>query len=270
MNSKPKSRPRLFWWAIAAFAVILLVRLISNAGGGSGKGYTLQFDKDFKVGMNAVDDLGISIVLAMDVSGSMSQAPDSGGEAKYLQATRALATIASFLESYATRQPDIKVKVAVLRFSSAVEVLLPLTTLDDPGASRLNAVVSNADNFRPQNNTAIGSALELSSEILAQSGTIMRSAIVVTDGENNRGEEPARVLDAIYANRNSASTKDFPVSTSTQLISFVGFDIDSSTFRALSDRGARVTSAGDQAALEASLKDLLEADITKLEAPVLK
>jgi len=38
-------------------------------------GYVLQFGKDFKAGMNSVDDVGISVAIILDVSGSMSNRP---------------------------------------------------------------------------------------------------------------------------------------------------------------------------------------------------
>ena len=230
------------------------------------KGYTLQFGKDFKAGMNSVDELGLSIVLLVDVSGSMADPPAGGGSPKYIQAAQAFGTIADFLEGFAARHRDLVVKVAILKFSDKVKLVLPLTTLDERGTHALQGIASNPKNFRPEGKTAIGSAIEAGSELLAQSGTIFRSMIVVTDGESNIGTDPSEVIDAIYADRNSASTKDMPVGTATQLLSFVGFDSDSGSFGPFHDRGARITSAQDQAGLESGLKGLLEADITKLEA----
>jgi len=111
--------------------------------------------------------------------------------------------------------------------------------------------------------------LEEGVKMLSQSGTILRSLIIVTDGENTEGVEPPQVLSAIYANKNDKSTQDFPVSTNSTLISFIGFDVDSGYFDSFKSYGARVTSASNQAQLAASLSTLLEADITKLEAPEL-
>ena len=229
-------------------------------------GYTLRFEKDFKAGMNSVDELGMSVVLLVDVSGSMADPPSGGGEPKYVQAAQAFGTIASYLESFAAGHRDLVVRVAILKFSDKVTLVLPLTTLDASGTEALSAAASNPKNFYPEGKTAIGSALEAGSAVLAQSGTILRSLLVVTDGESNVGPEPAEVIDAIYANRNSAWTEDLPVATDTQLLSFVGFDTGSESFGRFQEKGARVTSAQDQAGLESGLKGLLEADITKLEA----
>jgi hypothetical protein len=263
---------------VALFAVALLV--LAACGGGSApppqppapkpspfagtEGYILEFGGDFKPGMNAVDEFGISVVIAMDVSGSMAQPPRTGGQPKYMQATNALSTVARYLETLHAKQPDLKIKVAILRFSDGVDVVLPLTTLDAKGLEALNGVVKPG-NFAPVNGTGIGRAMEAGSRILAQSGTIFNSMIVVTDGENNLKPDPRDVMKAMYSNRNSATTVDFKVNTSSQLVSFVGFDIQSRQFEDFHSLGARITSANSQKEIENGLKSFLEADITKLE-----
>jgi hypothetical protein len=228
------------------------------------KGYVLQFGKDFKPGMNAVDDVGISVAIILDVSGSMGDSPKSGGEPKYQQASKAFGTITDYLEGLTRRQKGLKVQVTLLKFSNGVETVLPMTVLTPEGIEKLKAA-EDPDNFRPEGNTAIGAALEAGAKALAQSGTIFNSLIIITDGENNLAPDPLQVMDAIYANRNSASTPDDSITTSTQLVSFVGFDVTSSQFDDFHERGARITAANNQAELENGLRSFLEADITKLE-----
>jgi von Willebrand factor type A domain len=231
-------------------------------------GYILQFNKDnFKTGMNAVDDFGISVAIAMDVSGSMADPPESqpGGTPKFVQATRALNTVANYLEGLAQKQKNMKIRVCLLKFSGGVDVILPLTTLNAEGIAKLNAAL-NPENFRPDGSTAIGKAMETESEILAQSGTIFNSMIIVTDGENNRDPDPRDVMKALYGDRNNITTDDMKITTSSQLVSFVGFDVQSNQFDEFHNLGARITSADNQAEIESALKSFLEADITKLEA----
>jgi len=227
-------------------------------------GYVLEMGDDFRRGMNRVDDLGISIAVAMDSSGSMGNQPNSAGDPKYVQAAEALATVADYLEGLARSKPDMKIKVALVKFSGTVSTVLPLTTLDEAGIAKLRAACV-PDNFLPKGGTAIGLALERGASILAQSGTIFNSLIVITDGENTINPSPEDVIKAIYANSNDQSLEDDPVRTDTQLISVIGFDVESPQFARMHDLGARVTSAGNREELGAGLKDLLEADITKLE-----
>lgn len=230
-------------------------------------GYILQFNKDsFKPGLNAEDDLGLSVAIAMDISGSMADPPESqpGGTPKYIQSTQALGTIASYLEDLAKSHKNMKIRVCILRFSDHVEEVLPLTTLDADGITKLDAAI-NPDNFQPNGGTAIGRAMEVESEILAQSGTVFNSLFVVTDGENNVDPDPQDVMKAIYSNRNNISTDEFQVETSTELTSFVGFDVHSPQFEEFRQLGARIASADNQAEIEAGLKGFLAADIKNLE-----
>ena len=228
-------------------------------------GYVLNFSDEFKPGMNAVDEFGISLVIAVDVSGSMGSSPGTGGQAKYIQATKALSTVTSYLEALSKKQKDLKIQVAILKFSTSVHTVLPMTLLDEEGLMKLKVVSSDPKFFEPDGNTAIGKAIEKGSEMLAMSGTVFNSLIIVTDGESNISPSPDEVMRAVYSDRNSATTKDFKVITSTQLMSFIGFDVQSSQFNDFHDLGGRVMSADNQSELEASLKSLLEADITKLE-----
>ena len=229
------------------------------------KGYILNFGTNFKTGMNSVDDFGISVVIAVDVSGSMGDSPRSGGEPKYKQAAKALVTVASYLENMTKQQKDLKIQVAILKFSSGVKTVLPITVLDAEGLTKLKTAI-DPNNFIPDGGTTIGYAIENGSEILAQSGTILNSLIVITDGESNGGPDPEDVMTAVYSDRNSATTMDVKVHTSSQLISFIGFDVNSPQFDSFHSLGARVMSADNQSELESSLKSLLEADITKLES----
>jgi len=228
-------------------------------------GYELQFSDSFNVGMNRVDDFGISVSLIVDVSGSMNESPRSGGNKKSIQATDALLTIIEYIESISEKQKDLKINVSVLKFGSYVNEVYPLTTMTKEEFLKLKGLCTYKM-FAPSDGTAIGKALEKGSEVLAQSGTILNSMILISDGENSVGISPEPVLQGIYADNNNKSTPDFVVNTSTQLISFIGFDVGSNVFDGIKQYGARVSSAGNQIELEESLKALLEADITKLES----
>jgi|GEM_PF-2798022 len=231
--------------------------------------YHLEFSDDFKKGLTSQDDLGISILIAIDVSGSMDDPPmQSPSEKKYIIASRSLTEITNFLEDYynkLAKNEGIKMKIGLIRFSSDVDVLFDMSEMNNANFSRLRNITSNRNNFKPTYKTAIGKTLERGTEILAQSGTIFKSLIVITDGENTVGEEPEEVLTAIVNNLNNKNTEDFPVLTDNILVSFVGFDIDTQIFANLKNIGARVTSAENEEELNTVLKNIFIADITKLE-----
>lgn len=239
-----------------------------ECGGTGSSDYVLPLGEDFNPAQALKDDLGISVVVAVDVSGSMASAPESGGDPKYIQASRALGEVTDVLGRILKNSPkDQVLKVALLKFSSEVEEVMPLTEMKTKSMERLKSLVSSPKTWRPDGATAIGDAVAEGVRILASSGTILRSLIVVTDGENTEGTEPADVMSAVFKSRNDKSTPDFPVNTGSYLVSFIGFDIGSGYFEPFGQYGARVTSASDEAELAQRLSALLEADITKLEAP---
>jgi Mg-chelatase subunit ChlD len=263
--------------AIAAVVLVAVIAATIGSFGRSGsraadargeRDYAMDFGPDFKSFLASRDDLGISVVVAIDSSGSMADSPKSGGTAKYIQASAALGQVADLLERLAAGSPRGQVlKVGVLKFNSVVRELLPLTVMDEDGLALLRDIVLDPENFQPGGSTAIGATIENGVRALSQSGTILRSLIVVTDGENTAGVDPAWSLSAVYGNRNSASSTDLPVLTGSTLISFIGFDVDSDAFKRLSGYGPRIASATDQAQLARALSASLEADITKLETP---
>ncbi len=234
------------------------------------EGYYLRFGDEFKPGLTAIDDLGLSIVIAIDCSGSMKEYPKSGQNTeKYMIASQALTEIVDFLEnSYnkTWKKDKIKIKIGLIKFSNDVDTLFELAEMNTEAFAKLRAVTSDPKSFYPNGSTAIGETLERGAEALAQSGTIFKSLIVISDGENTSGVEPDEVMTAIVENKNNKTTDDFPVSTSNILVSFIGFDMDAGDFTELHDLGARVMTAGNKEELNKSMTDIFLADINKLEA----
>jgi hypothetical protein len=233
--------------------------------------YQLVFGDNFNKSLASQDELGLSIIIAVDCSGSMSEAPksDPTGKVKYHIASESLTEIITFLTDFyekQIKQENTILKLGLLTFNSQPRILYNLQAVTAKSLSELKAITSKPENFEPNDKTALGDTLKMGTEILAQSGTIFKSLILITDGLNTTGDEPTDVLSAIIENRNNKNTRDFPVITNSILVSFIGFDIDSDEFSNLADLGARVTSAANRLELNESLKRLFLADITRLEA----
>jgi hypothetical protein len=235
------------------------------------EGYRLVFGQSFNRALASQDDLGISILIAVDCSGSMQEAPKASndGKEKYVVASESLTGVIDFIENfYVTniKKQDIRLRLGLLRFNNNVKILFELKDMNAKAFADLKDITSNPASFNPGGQTAIGSTLLTGAEILAQSGTIFKSLIVISDGQNTTGDMPDQVLKAIVENRNNKSSKDFPVLTNSILVSFIGFDVDTGIFSGLNDLGSRITNAADKAGLKQSLESLFLADITKLEA----
>jgi hypothetical protein len=273
-RSGRKARKALLIVAIIAIAAALGISIVSRKTAivkpASESDYSLDFGPDFKPSLAARDDLGISLVIAIDTSNSMIAPPKSGGAPKYRQASAALLSVVDFLERVSRESPrDQVLKVGVLSFDEQVREVMPLTRMDARGLASLRTIVGDPENFHPDNSTAIGEAMSRGVRVLSQSGTILKSLIIVTDGQNMQGADPSWVLSAVYGNRNSAGKSDAPVITSSTLMTLIGFDINMGFFAPYEKYGARIASATDQTQLAAVLSASLEADITKLEAPSL-
>ncbi len=230
--------------------------------------YVLDLGQDLGELAANRDDLGLSLVLVVDVSGSMDERPQSGGDKKYIQATRALRQVMRTLRRVVARQgQDMVIKLGLIRFSSEVETVMDLQEVTRSNIEQITNFIANPKNWAPGGATAIGDALAEGARMLARSGTIMRSLILITDGESNTGVEPEYVLNALYNNRNNLSTPDYTVYTQNYLVRVIGFDIDSEVFQSYASYGVRLASAADEKQLTEVLSGLIEADITQLEAP---
>lgn len=231
--------------------------------------YTLKFGNNFNKGDAIKSEMGISVLIAVDCSGSMDDYPASGGkDHKYVIASRALTKIINFLEDFYKNKASkegLILKIGIIKFSSDTKIVSKLLKMNLANFTRLRQITSNPNNFYPEGATAIGSVLEVGSEMLAQSETIFKSFIIITDGENTEGINPEVVLKAIVENVNNKSTTDFPIYTDNILVSFIGFDIGQYVFDNLHKIGARVMSAGNEKALEDALKNIFLTDISKLE-----
>jgi hypothetical protein len=233
--------------------------------------YTLAFSDTFNRGLASQDDLGLSIMIAVDCSGSMADKLSSSSDStpKYKLASESLTEVIGFLEDFYVTKikgQGVKLRMGLLRFNENVQVLFNLTDMNEGYFNEIKAIASKPDEFRPSGKTAIGETIHQGVELLSQAGTIFKSLIIITDGENTEGVEPEPVLSAVVENRNNKNTKDFPVITSSVLVSFIGFDMEASAFGGLQTIGSRVMSASNKIALNDSLKNLFLADITKLEA----
>lgn len=122
----------------------------------------------------ASDGEGIDIVLAFDVSSSMTQ--PFGGRKTRMEAAKDVLT--TFVQG---RQDD---RVALVAFQGSSITLSPLTT----DYNAVSQAIGGADRLLLADGTAIGVALGESVNVLRGSNAVSRIVILMTDGENNAGD----------------------------------------------------------------------------------
>jgi Ca-activated chloride channel family protein len=124
-----------------------------------------------------------TIVVCLDTSGSMN--------ATDVAPSRSAAAAAAIRRLAAASAPATK--IGLVTFDSAATVLLPPTRDRRALAAAIDAIPS------PSGATAIGDALEVAAESLPSDGA--RLVVLITDGENNRGSDPALAAGRLRAAR---------------------------------------------------------------------
>ena len=163
----PSWRLRLRWlpWLLRAAAIALLILAAARPQRG--------------LALTILPEDGIDIVVALDVSGSMSQLAEPGaGAPSKLEAAQTV--IGEFIDSL---EGD---RLGLVTFQSRALLLSPLTLDHDA----LKRQVDGAESGLVADGTAIGLGLAEALNLLRESPARSRIVVLLTDGENNQGEVP--------------------------------------------------------------------------------
>ena len=210
--------------------------------------------------VSAADDDGVALGILYDTSGSMNDpVPNSQGASspKYVIANRAVMAIVKQIQAFTTNGVSgapRKVDVGLFTFSQdGAKEVVKLGPFD-PGA-----IQNWVTNFsKPNGGTPLGSALQKVSQAVLNSPMPRKHVLIITDGMNTVGPDPATVFPAI--NR-AAEKKKNPV-----FVHFIAFDVDANVFNGVKKQGASVASAADETQLNSQLDFILQNQIL-LEKP---
>ena len=174
----PSWRLRLRWlpWLLRASAIALLIVAVARPQRG--------------LALTTLPEEGIDVVVALDVSSSMGQRAEPGGSSpSKLQAAQEV--IDEFVDSLEGGL------VGLVTFQSRALLLSPLT-LDHVALQRQ---VEAVESGLIADGTAIGLGVAEALNLLRESPTRSRIVVLLTDGENNKGEVPplqaARIAEAL-------------------------------------------------------------------------
>ncbi len=205
--------------------------------------------------VNAAEDSGIALAIIYDTSGSMKDAiKDQTGHSapKYLIANRALLSIADRLQAFATNTATgstrhIQTGLYVFQGEQAREAV-PF------GPFEAGALREWADHFnKPTGSTPLGNALTTACQRLLDSSLARKHVLVITDGVNTAGPDPARVLPKL---RHQAEQRGTSLS-----VHFIAFDVNAAVFAPVKKLGATVVAAADGTQLNEQLESILERKI---------
>ena len=200
----------------------------------------------------AAPEEGVALAIVYDTSGSMKeQVRDRNGKLspKYVVANRALEAIAARLQTFSTNGGPRKIHAGLFVFErNGAKQAVPFGPFDAP------AFQSWARKFSaPEGGTPLGNALRAASETVLKSDLTRKHVLIITDGINNVGPDPAAVLPRL---RQLAEQKQTGLS-----VHFVAFDVNAKVFDGVKKLGGTVVGASDEAQLNTQLEFILEKKI---------
>lgn len=192
----------------------------------------------------------IAVSIVYDGSGSMSELVPSGDQQqspKYLIANQAVDSIVKQLLAY-SQDKQVEVQAGLVYFvGSKIHQAIPLASVNSGQVALFNKWTH--DFTSPDGGTPLGLAIQQAQRQLAQSESIHKHILVITDGVSNFGVAPERVVHDLRDGTNSVP------------VYFVAFDVSAKVFDRVKAEGATVVSASDAAQLNARINQILSQKI---------
>jgi len=204
---------------------------------------------------NAAQEEGVALAVVYDTSGSMNDSVrDSSGKQapKHVIAKRALQSVVKRLQVFMTSAPadaPRKMQAGLYVFSSdGAKEFVKFGPFNPKDVEEWTRNLPT-----PSSGTPLGSALQTASQAVLKSPLSHKHILVITDGMNTVGPDPARVLPSLL--------KQAEQQQSALSVHFVAFDVDARIFDSLKKQGVTVVGAGSETQLNTQLGYILEKKI---------
>jgi uncharacterized protein YegL len=203
----------------------------------------------------AAEEDGVALAVVYDTSGSMRDAvrdKDGHSTPKYVIANRALMNIAKQIQTFTTNhsaEAPVKVHAGLYTFDNGkIREAIRFGPFDP------DAFENWARDFSmPGGGTPLGNALKKAAHAVLESPLSRKHILIITDGINTVGPQPASVLPQL---NHEAEGKQTGFS-----VHFIAFDVDAREFDGVRKQGATVVGAADEAQLETQLNFILQNQI---------
>jgi len=201
---------------------------------------------------NTAPEEGVALAIVYDTSGSMKEnVRDANGKPtpKFVIANRALNAVIDRLQAYATNAPadaPRRIQTGLYIFSGERAVpAVPFGAFDPEALRRWMKQFAG-----PDGGTPLGTALQVASRAVLKSPLNHKHVLVITDGINTLGEDPAKVMPGLNREADRLSTMVFTY--------FIAFDVKASVFEPVKKLGAMVVGAADEKQLNEQIEFILE------------
>jgi hypothetical protein len=193
---------------------------------------------------------GVAVGIVYDTSGSMKDpVRDATGKLspKYKIANKALEAIIAQFETYAASGGGRKVEAGLFIFNgNGARAAVPFGPLN---AKAMKDWVARYNS--PQSGTPLGTALQTAGRAVLASKLSRKHVLVVTDGMNTLGPDPAQTLPPLKQEFSRAGGQSLSVH-------FVAFDVAAGVFDGVKKQGATVVGAADERQLHSQLEFILQ------------
>ncbi|MHB1307318.1 MAG: vWA domain-containing protein [Limisphaerales bacterium] len=198
---------------------------------------------------------GVAVAIVMDTSGSMrDRVKDASGTptAKHVIASRALTAVVDRLDQSIKASPvdaPLRVEAGLVVFDqNQARWAIPFGSFD---AVRFRNWIARAQ--APDGATPLGRATQLAANTVLASPCARKHVLVITDGENTVGPEPASLWPGL---RRQAEQAQAAVA-----FHFVAFDVDAKVFEPLKRFGTTLVGAANEVQLNQQLQLILDRKI---------
>jgi hypothetical protein len=195
---------------------------------------------------------GVAVAIVYDTSGSMrASVRDGKGKQspKYVIGNRALEAVIAKIERFATNSKSSPVHGGLFIFSG--EGATEVVKFGPFDAAAMRSWLK--DYPGPTSGTPLGLSLQKAARAVLNSDLPQKHVLVITDGQNTVGPDPAQILPQLVRDAERKSTVLFT--------HFVAFDVAARVFEPLKKHGATVVSAADEKELNGQLEFILEEKI---------
>jgi Mg-chelatase subunit ChlD len=198
---------------------------------------------------------GLAAVVLVDVSGSMHDRIKGERRRKIEAAEEAATDLVGAFQRYAAAHGGTPVLVGVYEFSrrNGEPSARTVVSIGPPNAASAGMAIQG---MKTGGGTPIGDAIVEARLALDRTGLKRRHLLVVTDGENTDGSEPAVVARVLEQQKDDIRAGLY----------FVAFDVDANAFDGVKKAGGLLLSAKSSSELAATFEELLS-DRILVEAP---
>ncbi|MEO8337954.1 MAG: VWA domain-containing protein, partial [bacterium] len=193
MKPTPRRLGRATRRLLTALAgIVVLAACGGSSPGDSSNSIVVHPDSD-RYTPEGDEGLGVSVAIVLDNSGSMREKAPGDKRRKFELAKIAIERTLDATEAALTKRPDYPVKVSLISFSGETQTVMEMQPYN---RDSVRAAIGRLT--RPSGGTAIGEAMDVARQALYKAGTFRKVMLVVTDGQNTDGRDPADVAREIF------------------------------------------------------------------------